>query len=133
MSGAGVKSIARLMRHLSQRQLVNAEILAAECRIARSTAFEVLRYMEDAGFLTRDRQGYARAAAQTVAFDFAAVECESINGPAQAILIVTYLVQTPDFSREEALAIWYSASLYPGKSGTDALRAVPLFPGYRLV
>ena len=82
----GVGMLARLIGRLGSGEVMTAAGFAADEGFARSTAFDVVRRMEDAGLLRRDLTGTLMAGPCLVKLALSPYGLASLHGPAEALL-----------------------------------------------
>lgn len=82
----GVGVLARLINRLGTGETMTAAGFAAREGFARSTVFDVMRRMEDAGLLKRDLSGLLMPGPALVRLALAEHGLAALHGPAEALL-----------------------------------------------
>ena len=82
----GVGSLARILAELSRSDGASVMALAEKTDTTRSTAFEVVRRLSDAGLVRRRLDGAVTAGPAAVALGLAAFGIAPLAGPAETLL-----------------------------------------------
>jgi hypothetical protein len=82
----GVRGVARILTHLSDGAPRTVAELAEETGLARSTAFDLVRRLEDAQIVAREATGRLIAGPAAIALSFGRFGLARLHGPAEALL-----------------------------------------------
>jgi len=83
---AGLAAFSRILAELGEGQAMSINELIAACALRRSTGFDVVRRMEERGFVTRTADGLYTLGPVSGAFGYAAFGLGALYETAQALL-----------------------------------------------
>lgn len=82
----GVAAMASILGRVASGPAATVATVAEDQGVARSTAFDITRRLEAAGFIARDEGGLLSAGPELVRLAFAAHGVAALHGPAEALL-----------------------------------------------
>lgn len=82
----GVEVMVRVLARLAEGPEVKVAELAEAEDMARSSLFDIVRRLQDAGFVDRNSSGILAPGPQVLALAFARAGLPSLQGPAEALL-----------------------------------------------
>lgn len=139
MSGAeaaGLAAFSRILSELGGGQPMSVSALIAACGLRRSTAFDVVRRMEERGFVTRMKDGRLGLGPTAGAFGYAAFGLGPLYETAQSLIAwlrdeadVTVALEASDGAVYVNVQTWAAPWLRPDLAGLPAFLVSIFGPG----